>query len=103
MWKNLHDDRDRGKIKEQKYPENAMKNKLSVRANLSRSSLKKTFEKCRQTKYQLTILCVQGHHQIIPYKTCFFPLSLSSQHILYDCSFNKLQSDTAIKIFIPAR
>ena len=50
MWKNLHDDRDRGKIKEQKYPENAMKNKLSVGANLSRPSLKKTFEKCRQTK-----------------------------------------------------
>ena len=50
VWKNLHDDRDRGKIKEQKYPENAMKNKLSVRANLSRPSLKKTFEKCRQTK-----------------------------------------------------
>ena len=51
MWKNLHDDRDRGKIKEQKYPENAMKNKLSVGgANSSQPSLKKTFEKCRQSK-----------------------------------------------------
>ena len=37
--------------KEQKYPENAMKNKLSVGgANSSQPSLKKTFEKCRQTK-----------------------------------------------------
>ena len=51
VWKNLHDDSDRGKIKEQKYPENAMKNKLSVGgANSSQPSLKKTFEKCRQTK-----------------------------------------------------
>ena len=43
-------DRDRGKIKIQKYPENAMKNKLSVRANLSWPSLKDTFEKCYHTK-----------------------------------------------------
>ena len=34
----------------QKYLENAMKNKLSVRANLSWPSLKETFEKCRGTK-----------------------------------------------------
>ena len=33
VWKN-GDDRDSGKIKVQKYLENAMKNKLSVRANL---------------------------------------------------------------------
>ena len=28
VWKNLNDDRDRGKIKVQKYLENAIKNKL---------------------------------------------------------------------------
>ena len=28
VWKNLNDDRDRGKIKVQKYLENAMKNKI---------------------------------------------------------------------------
>ena len=50
MWKNLHDNRDRGKIKVQKYLENAVKSKLSLKANLSRPSLKKTFEKCRRTK-----------------------------------------------------
>ena len=50
VCKNLHDDRDCGKIKVQKYLENAMKNKSSVRANLSWPSLKDTFEKCRQTK-----------------------------------------------------
>ncbi|CAH3148720.1 unnamed protein product, partial [Pocillopora meandrina] len=44
VWKNLNDDRDSGKIKVQKYLENAMKNEVS------------------------------------------------------DCSFNKLQSDTAIKV-----
>ena len=54
MWK-IYDrqrsyDGDRGKIKIQKYPENAMKNKLSVRANLSWPSLKDTFEKCYLTK-----------------------------------------------------
>ena len=34
VWKNLNDGRDSGKIKVQKYLENAMKNELSVRANL---------------------------------------------------------------------
>ena len=43
--KNLNDDRDSGKIKVQKYLENEMKNKSSVRANLSWPSLKETFEK----------------------------------------------------------
>ena len=43
VWKNLHDNRDRGKIKVQKYLENAVKNKLSVRADLSWPSLKKDF------------------------------------------------------------
>ena len=33
VWKN-EDGRDSGKIKVQKYLENAMKNELSVRANL---------------------------------------------------------------------
>ena len=50
VWKYLSDGRDCGKIKVQKYLENAMKNKLSVGANLSWPSLKETFEKCRQTK-----------------------------------------------------
>ena len=50
VWKSLHDNRDRGKIKVLKYLENAVKSKLSVRANLSWPSLKKTFEKCRRTK-----------------------------------------------------
>ena len=50
MWKNLNDDRDSGKIKVQKYLENEMKNKSSVRANLLWPSLKETFEKCHQTK-----------------------------------------------------
>ena len=50
VWKNLDDNRDSGKIKVQKYLENATKNKLSVRANLSWPSLKETFEKCSQTK-----------------------------------------------------
>ena len=50
VWKNLNDDRDGGKIKVQKYLENAMKNKSSVRANLLWPSLKETFEKCHQTK-----------------------------------------------------
>ena len=48
VWKN-EDGRDSGKIKVQKYLENAMKNKLSG-ANLSWPSLKETFEKYRQTK-----------------------------------------------------
>ena len=48
--KNLNDDRDRGKIKVQKYLENAMKNEVSVIANLLWPSLKETFEKCHQTK-----------------------------------------------------
>ena len=48
--KNLNDDRDGGKIKVQKYLENEMKNKSSVRANLLWPSLKETFEKCHQTK-----------------------------------------------------
>ena len=39
VWKNLNDDRDSGKIKVQKYTENAI-NKLSVKANLSWPSLK---------------------------------------------------------------
>ena len=47
---SLNDDGDRGKIKEQKYSENAVKNKSIVRANLSRPSLKENVEKCRQTK-----------------------------------------------------
>ena len=46
----LYKDRDRGKIKVRKYLGNAMKNKLSVRANLSWPSLKETFEKCGGTK-----------------------------------------------------
>ena len=50
MWKYLNVSKDRGKIKVQKYLENAMKNKLSVRANLSWPSLKETFEKCGGTK-----------------------------------------------------
>ena len=48
--KNLNDDRDSGKIKVQKYLENAMKNEVSVRANLLWPSLKETFEKCHKTK-----------------------------------------------------
>ena len=43
VWKNLNDGRDSGKIKVQKYLENAMKNISSVRANLSWPSLKETF------------------------------------------------------------
>ena len=50
LGQHLHDKRDRGKIKVQKYLENAVKSKLSVRTNLSWPSLKKTFEKCRRTK-----------------------------------------------------
>ena len=49
MWKYLNVSKDRGKIKVQKYLENAMKNKLSG-ANLPWPSLKETFEKYRQTK-----------------------------------------------------
>ena len=48
--KNLNDDRDSGKIRVQKYLENAMKNEVSVIANLLWPSLKETFEKCHQTK-----------------------------------------------------
>ena len=48
--KNLNDDRDSGKIKVQKYLENAMKNEVSVIASLLWPSLKETFEKCHQTK-----------------------------------------------------
>ena len=48
--KNLNDDRDSGKIKVQKYLENAMKNEVSVIANLLWPSLKETIEKCHQTK-----------------------------------------------------
>ena len=43
MWNNLHDNRDRGKTKVQKYLKNAMKRKFSVRANLSWPSLKKDY------------------------------------------------------------
>ena len=49
VWKYLNVSKDRGKIKVQKYLENAMKNKLSG-ANLPWPSLKETFEKYRQTK-----------------------------------------------------
>ena len=49
VWKNLNDGRDSGKIKVQKYTENAV-NKLSVRANLSWPSLKESLERCSQTK-----------------------------------------------------
>ena len=48
VWKN-EDSRDSGKIKVQKYLENALKNKSSVGANFSWPSLKETFEKWRQT------------------------------------------------------
>ena len=34
VWKNLNDDRDSGKIKVQKYPENAIKNKLVCRGHI---------------------------------------------------------------------
>ena len=50
LGQHLHDKKDRGKIKVQKYLENAVKSKLSVRTNFSWPSLKKTFEKCRRTK-----------------------------------------------------
>ena len=50
MWKNLNDDRDSGKIKVQKFTENAV-NKLSGRANLSWPSLKESLERCSQTKH----------------------------------------------------
>ena len=36
MWKNLNDDRDRGKIKVQKYLKNAIKNKLICHDQLAR-------------------------------------------------------------------
>ena len=48
--KNLNNDLHRGKIKVKKNLENAMKGKVSVRANVSWPSLKKTFKKWRQTK-----------------------------------------------------
>ena len=44
VWKYLNCNRDSGKIKVQKSLQNAMKNKLSVRKNLSSPSLKETFE-----------------------------------------------------------
>ena len=76
VWKNLNNGSDKGKIKVQKYLENVMKNKLSVRANLSWPSLKETSEKCRGTKNINKQFCaflqagkVQGHHQIISYNT----------------------------------
>ena len=34
VWKHLNDDRDSGKIKVQKYPENAIKNKLICRGHI---------------------------------------------------------------------
>ena len=53
-----------------------MKNKLSVRANLSWPSLKEILEKCRQTKNIREQFCaflkagkVRGHHPIISYNT----------------------------------
>ena len=49
-WKNLNGNRDSGRIKVHKYLQNAMKNKLNVRANLSRPSLKEMFEKWHETK-----------------------------------------------------
>ena len=48
VWRN-EDNRDSGKIKVQKYTENAI-NKLSVRANFSWPSLKESLERCSQTK-----------------------------------------------------
>ena len=36
VWKNLDDGRDSGKIKVQKYPENAIKNKLICRGHIWR-------------------------------------------------------------------
>ena len=64
VWKN-DDDRDSGKIKVQKYLENAMKNEVSVRANLSWPSLRNAVElkisinnsvhSGRQEKYKVII------------------------------------------------
>ena len=48
--KNLNDDRDSGKIMVQKYLENEMKNKSSVRANLSWPSQQDLCEICYQTE-----------------------------------------------------
>ena len=58
MWKNLHDNRDRGKIKVLKYLENAVKSKLSVRTNLSWPSLKKSLRNVTELKISSNILCI---------------------------------------------
>ena len=75
VWKN-DDDRDSGKIKVQKYLENAMKNEVSVRANLSRPSLKETLRNAAKLKKFNSQFCaflqtgkVQGHHQIFSFTT----------------------------------
>ena len=53
MWKNLHDNKDRGKIKVQKYQENAMKSKLGVRTNLSWPSLKRRLRNATELKISI--------------------------------------------------
>ena len=52
VWKN-EDGRDSGKIKVQKYLENAMKNELSIRANLSWPSLKGLLRNAAELKISI--------------------------------------------------
>ena len=59
VWNNLNDDRDSGKIKVQKYPENAIK----------------SFEKCRQI-YQLTFLCILTGRKSTRSSSKLFPTTL---------------------------
>ena len=71
VWKNLNDDIDSGKIKVQKYPENAIKKLI----NLSWPYLKETFEKCRQI-YQLTFVCILAGRKSTRSLSKLFPTTL---------------------------
>ena len=75
VWKN-DDDRDSGKIKVQKYLENAMKMELSIRANLSWPSLKETLRNAAKLKISINNSvhsCRQEKYRVI---IKFFPLPL---------------------------
>ena len=76
VWKNLNDDRDSGKIKVQKYLENAMKSDLSIRANLSWPSLKETLRNAAKLKISINNYMHSCRRKRTRSSSNFFPLPL---------------------------
>ena len=84
VWKNVNDGRDSGKIRVQKYLENAMKNDLSIRANLSSPSLKETLRNA--TKLNISMNSSVHSCRLQKYKVIikfFFFTTLTKYFLLY--------------------